>query len=246
MTPRPFSHDRFEELIDDINQFDGNAVKADGIRRFLLGAMKEGHPWYHMYRSDPARNLERNLIDGAAAFDMRENPLRGHHLRLIRRTLFRRYSFCKAVQVSGRLRGEETWFWLYKDLFLPRAALALLLGYALILGASSVQDAFRELAKAPCWPLAPPLAGLLLWSLVYLNARNQAGRIPEVGLRSLWVSAGIAAWAALYCVIAFFFFKWIGWNFLWREAITVSAAALPLSVLTQFFFGSERSLTDPL
>jgi hypothetical protein len=128
-----------------------------------------------------------------------------------------------------------------------RVALALLLGYALVFGAGNTSLALRLLAHQPGWEwILPPLSIVLLDGLIYINARLQAGRVKGLAWRAVWVSLGTAMWAAAYCVAAKQLFGVIGWCWYWSEAVLVSAAAAPLSILAQFFFGSDRSLTDPL
>jgi hypothetical protein len=167
----------------------------------------------------------------------------------MRQFCFRRFDFSGACSINKRIRagGQGSFFWLYKDILLLRAALALLLGYALVFGSGNTSEALRLLAHKSYWYWIVAGSFVFLVSVIYLNARTQAGRERRLlRFRALPVSAGTALWAAAYCWIASGAFSAIGWCFQWREAAVVSAAAVPLSVLAQFFFGSDRSLTDPL
>lgn len=217
--------------------------------QFLMDAIKDGHAWFHMYRAHPDKyDINADLVNGLWAIDRGENILRWHHLKHLRRFYFQRYAFGRACSISRRIwkAGQEKFFWLYKDVLLLRAALALLLGYALVFGAGSTCNALRLLAHEPHWPWIVAGSGVFLVVLIYLNARNQAGRGKHLLLRALAVATGTAVWAAAYCWVASKVFGAIHWDFCWIEAAMVSSAAVPLSVLAQFFFGSDRSLTDPL
>lgn len=225
------------------------------VCRFMLDCMDPDHAWHHIYRAsagDPY-DIEEDLERGILAINRHQNPLRFHHLRHVRRFFFQRYSFCRAHRINRRIlewqpsSRRPKWLlilWLWKDVFLLRAALALLLGYALTFGAGHTSEALAALAgRSPGLPL---FGAILLGFLVFLNARNQAGRITGLVLRSICVAAGTALWAVAYCWVASCIFQHIGWCWSWSAAVGVSSAAVPLSVLAQFFFGSDRSLTDPL
>lgn len=218
--------------------------------QFIMDATKRDHAWFHMYRADPDHYpIEKDLEDGLWAINRDDNLLRWHHLRHLRRFYFQRYAFGRARMVNRILYENEQapWLWLYKDVVLLRVALALLLGYALVFGAGNTSLALRLLAHQPGWEwILPPLSIVLLDGLIYINARLQAGRVKGLAWRAVWVSLGTAMWAAAYCVAAKQLFGVIGWCWYWSEAVLVSAAAAPLSILAQFFFGSDRSLTDPL
>jgi len=257
LQPPVYTAERFEGLRKA-------ATARPGIRgdwhepcQFLMDAIRDGHPWFHMYRahskdSDP-RDIEADLELGLWTMDHESNVLRWHHLKHVRRFFFRRYSFGKALRISWMLRRgpQETFIWLFKDLLIVRAALALLLGYALVFGSGDTSKAIYLIAGRPDLRSTAYMSGagcvIFLVFLVYLNARNQTGRAGGLLFRALGVSFGIAIWAAVYCWIARRVFEWIGWGFFtWGTALLISAVAAPLSVLAQFFFGSERSLTDPL
>ena len=219
--------------------------------QFLMDAIKDGHPWFHMYRAHPEQyEIEADLAEGLWAISHKANIQRWHHLRLVRRFYFRRSAFGMACSVNRLLcgAGEGNVVWLYKDIVLIRAALALLLGYALVFGAGTTSDVLRLLAHKPHWLWFPVGSLALLGFLIYVNARNQTGRgkHQHLLLRTGGVTAGTVAWAAVYCWLASLVFCQIGWRFDPSEVAMVSAAAVPLSILAQFLFGSERSLTDPL
>jgi hypothetical protein len=217
--------------------------------QFLMDAIKDGHAWFHVYRAHPDEyEINADLAKGLWAIDREENILRWHHLKHLRRFYFQRYAFGRACSISRRIwKGEqENFFWLYKDVLLLRAALALFLGYALVFGAGSTCNALRLLAHEPHWQRIVTGSAVFLVALIYLNARNQAGRGKHLVLRALAVATGTGVWATAYCWGASQVFGAIHWHFCWPEAAMVSSAAVPLSILAQFFFGSDRSLTDPL
>jgi len=227
-----------------------SSEQAVVLQRFLLNAMRDSHPWYHVYRANQKKyDLEKDLVKGLNAFLHPSNPIPIHHAKHVRRFLLRRYAGFAAIRVSLRIyaqdRGLATLLWLAKDLVLPRAALALLLGYGLVLGARDSSLAFTHLTSHH--PVAVPVLGFALsWLLIWFNARNQAGRRSWLWLRALLTTAGLATWAALFSVAASGAFSLIGWSLDPYAALGVSSAATPLCILGQFFFGSDRSLVDPL
>lgn len=246
-----FTEQRFRQLRESVTNFDATTSpgSAPEVRRFMIRSMRPEHPWYHMYRGNPDEyDIETDLENGIEAVDCEDNPLQLHHLKHIRRFFFQRYAFRRARRINRRILAHQPgWrvrLWLWKDVILLRAALALLLGYALIFGSGDTALALAKLAGKAPW--LPAIGALLLGFLVFLNARNQAGRIKGLVLRSIWVAGGTVVWAVIYCCIAKFVFHTICWSWSWSAAAGVSSAAVPLSVLAQFFFGSDRSLTDPL
>lgn len=242
MTKEQFDEERHVAVVNKVQE---NWTRAG---QFVLDAIREDHAWADVYRAHPEYDLEADVELALWAVDREANIQRWHHLRRIRRFYFQRYAFCRACGINRRIHagGQASLAWLYKDVLLLRGALALLLGYAVLFGSGSTSEVLIKFSSRCPWAL--PLAGVgMLFGLVFLNARDQAGRVRGLWKRALWATAGVAVWAAVMSLCAMGVFHVAGmqgWS--GGAALAVSSVAAPLGILGQFFFGSRQSLADPL
>jgi hypothetical protein len=223
------------------------------LRRFFIDAIDSSTDLHTQYRAY-GWPMEQELMEKLVAFNQ-EDELAVHNLKLVRRFLLRRYSFCRVLKVDTLLRKKGVRFWwLCKDYIVPRIGLSLLLGFALVLGSSRLFDALRELATKRCVAGALiAVCGLLALSLIYLNVRETLGASHSaVARRTLGIFIAAILWAACELLVVYGLslvmrhdFVWT-WAFNWLHAAEIGAVALVVAILTQFFFTKAGSMAEPL
>jgi hypothetical protein len=189
-----------------------------------------------------------------------------HHatlLRHVRRFMLTRYAFDRVCQVNNMLAAHlsskrpllsiPSRLWLWKDLFLPRIALSLFIGYAVLLGAGQTADWLCIAASRARsgWFICCILLILTVF-VVYLSVRTRIGSMNSRSLfrRTVGVSAGCILWALVAAAM-----QHVGQHILlqdhartWPAELLTAQAALFIALLTQFFFGKSGSgsISEPL
>lgn len=184
-------------------------------------------------------------------------------LRHIRRFLLTRYAFSRVCQVNKKItahisnkqpvRAFLSRLWLWKDLLLPRIALSLFIGYAVLLGAGQTADWLGVAASRarPGWSLCCFLLFLIV-SIVYLSVRTRVGGADARSLfmRTVGVCLGCFLWALFAAVM-----QNVGQHVIfqgrarpWPAELLTAQAALFIALLSQFFFGKSGSgsISEPL
>lgn len=211
-------------------------------------------------------SIEEDIMECVEAIENSPNPEGLHNslLRHVRRFLLTRYAFCDVQRVNkilalrlsrkgGHLRHYFSVGWLWKDLLLPRIALSLFIGYAILLGAGHVTDWLRLASSSgrSGWYIFSLLLCLIVL-LVYLSVRTRIGSVNEGALvrRTLGISGGCLLWAGTAAGIQdlgqLMLFHCHVWS--WPAELLAAEAALFVALLGQFFFGKSGSgsISEPL
>jgi hypothetical protein len=247
MANSDFCTDRAEALDPKTDLSDRN--KREDIRDFLRRSITKGDEYRNTYRAH-GYPIEAELMDRLVVFhhadDSKTYELAVHDLKLIRRFLLQRYAFRLARLVDKRLAGKVSPLWLWKDYFIPRIGLSLVIGFGGAMGSSTIFEWLAGLKGAAATLFAQACL-LVVFLLVYLNVRDVVtGSHPNVWGRSVWVFAVALGWVGIGLLLAAGLDHLMGWGFDWRHGTLTGCTALVLAVLTQFFFTKAGSMAEPL
>lgn len=247
-TPLPATFVSYAKQREDIlAQKLETASECEKVRGFFLEALdttSELYEHYHAY----GWPIERDLMEKLRAFDQNYDLVE-HDLKLLRRFLLKRYSFCYVFTVDDLLRARGTgWLWLAKDYIVPRVGLSLLVGFGVTLGAGRLFEGLGQIARNPWLAVALIAACLVLTGLlIYLMVRDRlSSKDAASGGRTAWIFFLALVWTLLELLAVFGMSKLVPWNFSFLHAASTGAVALVFAVLTQFFFSESGSMAEPL
>lgn len=243
----------------------GRNVRPEWAQSWVMRAIvreDEISRWYWV--SD--HSVERDILECLESVERGSYPTAHYEslLRHVRRFLLTRYAFLHVRSVNkeiaahlskkrGRIGRCLSVLWLWKDLFLPRIALSLIIGYAVILGAGRTTE-WLSLAASNVlsgWCLFVGLLVLIAF-LVYLSVRTRIGSTNADSLirRSILITMECITWAGVAAVIQnvaqrMLFHRHV-WT--WYAEMLTAEAALCVALLSQFFFGKSGSgsISEPL
>lgn len=224
------------------------------VRSFYISALEPRHHVGYLFRFLPQEfTLEADLkkvLDAFSTIDEDYPESRSTaDLKLLRRVAFQRYAFGFAWELNRLLRRRHvSWLWLHKDYLLPRIPLSLAIGYPIVL----------TLPREWLWVLgnhpAPATAVIVLccflaWFLIYNNVRDRIGAVCEAQVRAAKVFFGTLIWSAAFLEAGRKFAELdpgLRQSFHWPTALLISAVALVVAIVAQFFFTKSGSIADPL
>lgn len=173
-------------------------------------------------------------------------------LRRLRRGLLGCYAFSAARAVARELarqpeEGKGWVLWIWKDYLLPRLAVAVLLGYLLVVGNSGLLEILSRAQTRGGWVAAICVFSVLCTCLLALaEVQRRVGRNLRLLFKgSAMLTLNSLCWTALGGVVQYYGARSLDMAVSVPFVLLSAATALAFAFLAQLFW-QDRSIGEPL